>query len=191
MTTAPAKALTAGEQKNLKALIENDYARVRHALHESYVAKIDEINTEAEELYPPEMIDAAREAITEAFTRVQEIWKLEIEAIQALYPDVQISNGRPYRDPEEPTVPLPHPSVGVVYPNKEGWIASQQALALKARQEAEAQLKAAELEAHRAVLVGGVGSQEALNVLNSIPPAADLFRARNAELEAAPTEEAS
>lgn len=184
MTTAPAKALTAGEQKNLKALIENDYRRVRHALTESFAAKMTEIENEAEILFPPETVVEARAKMLEALEETRNRWNGIVAAIQSMYPDVTIDSG--YSREDEAPVPLPAPSINVYYPQKDEWVAEQQRLAAKARQEAEAQLTAAELEAHRTVLVRGVGSQEALDVLNSIPEASELFRTRNAELEAAP-----
>jgi hypothetical protein len=182
---APHKALTAGEQRNLKSLIENDYRRARHALQLALGEKNQKIEEEATELFPDELIGFAQEALTLAFETAQEVWVAQYNAVVEMYPQLKICPDRNHYAPEDTPLVI-RPSIYAGYPGKEGWIAEQQAMAQKAYNEANSLLMAQELEAQRTVLVRGVGSQEALDVLLEIPAATDLFTTRVLELEQAP-----
>jgi len=187
-TIAPNKALTAGEQRNLKALIENDYRRAKHALSQALFARSAAIEVEAEELFPAPLIELANAALQDAFTHAQRTWAELFVSVAEAYPQLRISPGnRAYAEDSPDRVPyLSMPGIYVGYPGKETWIAERQMEARKAYEEALAVLAAQELEAQRTVLVRGVGSQEALNVLLEIPAATDLFTNRVLELEQAP-----
>jgi hypothetical protein len=184
-TTAPAKALTAGEQKNLKALIENDYRRARHALTQALVAQNRKIDEEAADLFPEALIDEANTAVAGAMELVRETWAHQWRSVQQAYPTLRVGTERMTSE-TDPVPYLSFSNVYVGYPGKERWVEEQQVMARKAFDEANAVLAAQELEAQRTVLVRGVGSQEALNVLLEIPAATDLFTNRVLELESAP-----
>lgn len=185
-TTAPSKALTTSEQRNLKALIENDYKRARHALAVALVEQRLKIDEEANELFPEELIGVARTELADRMNSLQREWEVQYATLRSNYPQLRIAPNYRYTAEKDEVPALQTPDLYIGYPGKEKWIEEQQAMAQKAFDEASSVLAAQELEAQRTVLVRGVGSQEALNVLLEIPAATDLFTNRVLELEQAP-----
>jgi len=173
MNRAPAKALTKSEQSNLEALIRNDYARARLALNTAYREHDEALVAEADELFPDAELDRVRLALRTRFETLDALWQ---EFLEEQRTD-KIGIGVEREDDTRLYNGLTMPNAQVYYREKDAWLQGRRDEAKKAYDKAHEDLNAAELEAKRTVLVKGIGSQEALDVLNAIPPAASLFTA--------------
>lgn len=185
---APVKALTKAEQTNLEKLIANDYARTRHALEQKFSEHLATIETELAEQFPPEELDVFATELREVANQHLRNYHSSLLAWMDRHPGVKVGNLTLAEvsarvEAGYAVGALSSSGITTGWADRDRIENERRAEAHKARDTALAALTAQELEARRTVLVRGVSSQEALDVLREIPAAVEIFNTQVRELE--------